>query len=487
MASRGSTPLRKVDIRKGNGLEYITADGEEQVGKASRRLEQVEIVHPNAAGLDIGAREIYGCLPPDRAGETVKVFGTFTPDLHRLADWLVANQVDTVAMESTGVYWIAAFEVLEARSLKVYLVNGRHVKHVPGRKSDVADCQWLQKLHALGLLSASFRPDAEICALRAYLRHRADLLRHRAAHILHMQKALQQMNIQLTQVLDDITGTTGMAIVRAIVSGERDSVKLAQFRDVRCKSSAETIAKSLTGNWKDEYVFVLKQALELYDFYTQQVTACDAQIQQQYATMKSRWDVPSDSRTAAATSRRRKPNNSKNAPPLAVETEIARLTGVDLAAVDGIGPGLAQTILSEVGTDITKWPTDKHFTSWLGLAPHNDISGGKVLRTRTLPTRNRAGQAFRQAATAVSRSASALGAYYRRKRSQGGPMFAQVATAHKLARIVYHLLKYRVQYQDIGAEAFGRIQRERDVAMLHKKAAKLGFTLTAIESRKAAV
>lgn len=207
------------------------------MGKANKRVQSVEIVHPNAAGLDIGSREIYVCLPPGREGEVIKVFGTFTPDLNALADWLVTNGVDTVAMESTGVYWIPAFEVLEGRGLKVYLVNARHVKHVPGRKSDVQDCQWLQKLHALGLLTASFRPDAEMCALRAYLRHRAELLEHRAAHILHMQKALQQMNIQLAQVLNDITGVTGMAIVRAIVRGERDSVKLAQWRDVRCKSS----------------------------------------------------------------------------------------------------------------------------------------------------------------------------------------------------------------------------------------------------------
>jgi transposase len=256
------------------------------MGKPSRRVEQVEVVHPNAAGLDIGARESYGCLPPDRAGETIRMFGTFTPDLQRLADWLVMNEVDTVAMESTGVYWIPVFEILEARGLRVYLVNGRHVKHVPGRKSDVADCQWLQKLHALGLLTGSFRPDAEICALRAYLRHRTDLVQHRAAPVQHMQKALQQMNIQLPQVLTDLTGETGLAILRAIVAGERDSLKLAQLRNFRCKSSEDTIAKALTGNWKDEYVFALRQALALYDFYTQQVAECEAQVEQHYATMK---------------------------------------------------------------------------------------------------------------------------------------------------------------------------------------------------------
>jgi len=450
-----------------------------------KRVERVEIIHPDAAGLDIGAREILGCVPSDRGDETVKAFGTFTPDLQRLADWLTANQIDTVAMESTGVYWIPVFELLEARGLKVYLVNGRHVKHVPGRKSDVQDCQWIQKLHALGLLSGSFRPDGEMCALRAYLRHRADLLQHRAAHILHMQKALQQMNIQLPQVLADITGETGMAIVRAIVGGERDCVVLARFRNFRCKSSEETIAKALTGTWKEEHLFALQQSLALYDFYTEQVAACDAQIQQQYAAMKPRWEsAPSETTPLAAKPRRKK---RKNEPASDVRTDIIRLTGVDLAAVGGIGPGLAQTILSEIGTDMSKWPTVNHFASWLGLAPHNDISGGKVLRSRTLPTHNRAGQAFRQAATAVSRSATAFGAYYRRKRAQAGPMFAQVATAHKIARTVYHLLKYHVQYEDIGAEVFDQKQRERDVAALRKKAAKLGFELIGPELMQSSV
>jgi len=404
------------------------------------------------------------------------MFGTFTPDLYHLANWLVEHEVKTVAMESTGVYWVPIFEILEARGLAVYLVNARHLKHVPGRKSDIQDCQWIQKLHALGLLTASFRPDGEMCALRAYLRHRAQLLQHRASHIMHMQKALQQMNIQLGQVLSDITGETGLAILRAIVAGERDGVKLAQLRQRSCKSSKETIAKALTGDWKAEQLFALKQSLELFDFYTQQITACDHQIQQQFSVMKPRWNTAPTSAMPTKPGRRR---IQKNEPSFDIQSEIIRLTGVDLAAVSGIGPSLAQTILSEIGTDMTRWPTDKHFASWLGLAPHNEISGGKVLRSHTLPSNNRAGLAFRQAATAVSRSPSAFGAYYRRKRAQGGPMFAQVATAHKIARTVYHLLKHRVQYVDIGAEAFEQKQREREVTALRQKAARLGFTLTA--------
>jgi len=454
------------------------------MSKRSKRVEHMPIVYANASGLDIGSCEIYACVPPDRVEDNVKVFGTFTPDLNALADWLAANHVDTVAMESTGIYWIPAFELLERRGFRVYLVNARHMKGVPGRKSDYQDCQWIQKLHSVGLLTNSFRPDAEMCALRAYLRHRADLLQHRAAHIQHMQKALQQMNIQLPQVLNDITGETGQAIVRAIVAGERDGVKLAQFRDARCKSSAETIAKALTGTWKEEHVFALQQSLELYDFYSQQIAACDAQIQQHYSAMKPRWQGSPDVPVTAVPKPRRKKRN-KNSPPVGVEVEIIRITGVDIAAVDGIGAGLAQTILSEIGTDMTKWPNEKQFTSWLGVAPRNDISGGRVLRSRVLPTRNRAGQAFRQAATAVSNSPSAFGAFYRRKRAQGGPLHAQVATANKLARTVYHMLKYHVQYQDMGTEEFERRYRERDIKALRKKATSLGFTLVEAHSVQA--
>ena len=444
------------------------------MGKRAKDVEHMALVHPNAAGLDIGAREIWVCVPPERDTDRVRQFGTFTPDLYSLADWLMACGVDTVAMESTGVYWIPIFEILEARGLAVYLVNARHIKNVPGRKSDYADCQWIQKLHALGFLNGSFRPDAEMCALRAYLRHRAQLLEHRAPHILHMQKALQQMNLQLSQVLSDMTGATGQAIVRAIVDGERDAHQLAQWRDPGCKASEETIAKALTGDWKDEHLFALQQSLALYDFYTAQVTACDAAIQQRFSTMKPRWESTSPS-PAMPTGKRRK--KSKNSPNFGVEAEIIRLTGVNLVVVDGLNTSLSLTILSEIGTDMTKWPTVKHFASWLGLAPHNDISGGKVLRSRTLPTNNRAGQAFRQAATAVARSQSAFGAYYRRKRAQGGPKFAQVATAHKIARTVYYLLKHRVQYQDVGADSYEQKHREREVMSLRRKAAKLGFTL----------
>jgi len=290
-----------------------------------------------------------------------------------------------------------------------------------------------------------------------------------------MHKALQQMNLQLSQVLTDIGGTTGFAIIRAIVAGERSGLKLAQFRDPRCKSPEALIAKALSGDWKPEQLFVLQQSLELYDCYTQQLVACDAQIEAQFAAMRPRWAAVGELPTLPPA----KPNTrSKNHPPDSTRAALIRLTGVDLVAIKGISTSLAQTILSEIGTDMSRWPTDKHFASWLGLAPHNDISGGKVLRSRTLPTTNRAGQAFRQAAVSVSRTQTAFGAFYRRKCAQLGPRQALVATAHKIARTVYHLLKYRVPFEELGAADYELKQRVREVTQLRKKAARLGFMLT---------
>ncbi len=274
------------------------------------RSESSPHVNPHAAGLDIGSDEIWACVPEDRDAEPVRSFGTFTPDLYALADWLAACRIETVAMESTGVYWIPVYEILEARGFRVYLVNARHLKHVPGRKSDVKDCQWIQYLHTCGLLSGSFRPDAEMCAVRAYLRHRAALLEYRAAHIQHMQKALHQMNVQLTQVLTDITGTTGLAIIRAIVAGERDPVQLARFRAACCASSTEEIAKALTGHDQPEHVFALKQALALYDVYTEQLRECDADIERRFQAIKPAWPdelPPLNRRTRAAPTTRMPP------------------------------------------------------------------------------------------------------------------------------------------------------------------------------------
>src|SRR5919106_3632467 len=375
--------------------------------KASRAVLHPH-VNPHAAGLDIGSEEIWVCVPEDRDAEPVRAFGTFTPDLYALADWLATCRIGTVAMESTGVYWIPVYEILEARGFQVYLVNAQHVKHVPGRKSDIKDCQWLQYLHTCGLLSASFRPEAEMCALRAYLRHRAMLLDYRAAHIQHMQKALQQMNVQIIQVLTDITGVTGLAIIRAIVAGERDPVHLARFREPQCASSTEDIAKALTGHYRPEHVFALQQALALYDAYTEQVRECDAEIERQFQAMKP---VGPDALPPLNRATKHRTHN-KNAPVYDARGLLYQLTGVDLVAIPGLNASTVQTILSEIGLDLRKWPHAKAFCSWLGLAPHHEISGGKILRRTALKTRNRAGQAFRLAAQAVSRSQNSLGAFY---------------------------------------------------------------------------
>lgn len=436
-------------------------------------VEEMVVINPHAAGLDIGSEEIWACVAANRDAQPVRKFGTYTPDLHSLADWLQACSVETVAMESTGVYWIPIYEILEARGLQVYLVNAHHLKHVPGRKSDWQDCQWIQRLHSFGLLNGSFRPQGEMCALRAYRRHRASLIEHRAAHIQHMQKALQQMNVQLTQVLSDITGVTGLAILRAVVAGERDALTLAQLRDPRCAKPESELVKALTGNYRAEHVFALKQALALYDTYSQQIRECDREIERQYSALKP---IHPDELPPLDTSDKRN-THSKNAPEYDARSMLYQLLGVDLMAIPGLNASTVEDIISEIGTDMTCWPSAKHFCSWLRLAPHNDISGGKVLRSRLLKGCNRAGQAFRLAAQAVSRTQTALGAYYRRMRAKHGPQKAIVATAHKLARIFYTMLKHRTPFHDIGAEEYDRRERARQIAQMHKKAAKLGFTL----------
>jgi hypothetical protein len=351
------------------------------------------------------------------------------------------------------------------------------VKTVPGRKSDWNDAQWLQKLHTLGLLQGSFRPDAEIRALRALARHRAELIRHRAPHILHMQQALRVMNIQLSVVLSDITGETGQAIVRAIVAGERDPKVLAELRHPNCKATVAEIEKALTGTWQAPQLFILKQALELFDFYTAQLDSCDREMERMYQAVESRGEKDAPLPDLA----RAKPGSkSKNEPNFNLRAQLARIVGIDLVAVMGLSASSVQTIISEIGADMTRFPTVKHFCSWLGLAPHNDISGGKVLRSRTMKVRSRANQAFRDAAASVGRSDSAVGAYYRAMRARLGPRQAIVATAHKIARVVYHLLKNGEPFQEEGAEVYERKRRERELKHLARRAQKLGYTLAPV-------
>lgn len=333
-------------------------------------------LQPHAAGADIGAHEIMVCVPGPDNTQLVRAFGTYTADLESLAAWLTEHAVETIAMESTGIYWIPLFEVLEQHGFICCLINPAAAKRMPGRKSDVTDAQWLQTLHSYGLLTSSFRPEADLIALRTLLRHRAQLIRHRSPHILHMQKALLQMNLQLSQVLSDVTGKTGLKIIRAIVAGERDPHTLAALRSPHCHKPQAEIALALTGTWRAEHLFVLSQALALFDFYTAQITACDAEIERTYATVRPDWGAP-EADAALPTAPHEPHSHSKNQPQdVQVRQHLFRLTGVDLLVVPGLSASGAQTLVAEVGSELTAFPSAKHFCSWLGLAPHNDISGG---------------------------------------------------------------------------------------------------------------
>jgi transposase len=451
--------------------------------KRAAEVDELTLINPNAAGIDIGLDDMWISVRADRDPEPVRRFGMNTPDLIAAADWLAACGVETVAIESTGVYWIPLYEILEARGFKVYLVNARHVKQVSGRKADETDCQWLRRLHAFGLLNNSFRPEAEMCALRAYMRQRADWIEHRAAHIQHMQKALHQMNVRLSPTVKDLTGVTGLAIIRAILAGERDPVKLARLRDRRCAQPEAEFVKALTGNYRDEHVFALKQAVALYDAYTQQIRECDQELERKFSALK-----PVHDHDLPPLDRRDKRNtHSKNAPSYDARGLLYRVLGVDLVATGGLNEVTAQIIVTEIGTDMSRFPSVKHFCSWLRLAPHLDISGGKVLRSRTLKTHNRASQAFRLAAQAVGKTDTALGVFFRRMRAKHGPEKAIVATAHKIARIVYFMLRDHTPFRETGAAVYTQREREREIARLKKKATQLGFTLAPAVSEPAAV
>ena len=424
----------------------------------------------NAAAIDIGSTSHFVAVPEGRDTVSVREFATFTAELHRLADWLAQCGVDTVVMESTGVFWIPVFELLEQRGFTVLLVNARHVKNVTGRKSDVLDCQWLQQLHTYGLLNGAFRPEDQIVVLRSYLRQRAMLVQYASAHIQHMQKALQQMNVLLHQVVADITGVTGLKIIHAILEGERDPQRLAMLRDYRCKHSVAVIAQSLAGNYRPEHLFALQQAVTLYETYQAQIVACDQQIEQYLATFPP---VTLEPPPTPAKPRQRTGNPFH----FDVHTQVYRLTGVDLTRIDGIDAATALTLVSEIGTDLGRWPTVKHFSSWLGLCPGTKKSGGKVLSSKTQPSANWAAAALRLAATSLYRSRSALGAYLRRMSAKLGKAQAVTATAHKLARLVYSLLKHGGEYADAGQDYYERQYRERVVQNLTRRAKELGFVL----------
>ncbi len=434
--------------------------------RISKHLEQVNLF---AAGIDIGSQSHFVSVPEGLATESVREFSCFTGDLNRMADWLVEIGIQTVAMESTGIYWIPAYEILEERGLIVLLVNSRHIKNVPGRKTDVLDCQWIQQLHTYGLLEGAFRPEEETVALRTYMRQRETLTQQASDQIRRMQKALRQMNLLLDNVVSDIDGVTGMKIIRAILEGERDATILARLRDGRCKKDEKTIAASLEGHYREEHIFSLRQSVELYDTYQNKIIDCDRAIQAQLDKM----DTKGDKKDLPPA----KKSKSKNTPKFDVRGELYQITGVDLTRIDGLNESSILKILSETGSDISSWPTEKHFCSWLGLSPGNKVTGGKSLSGKTKPSANRAAAAFRLAAFGLLNSQSALGAYCRRQRTRLGAPKAITATAHKLARTFYSMLKNGTEYVDKGQDYYEKQYHDRIIKNLKKRAADMGFEL----------
>jgi transposase len=447
-------------------------------GQAARP-ENIPILNPNAAGMDIGADEIYVAVPADRDEEPVQCYGTFTGELGRLSEWLKQCRIDTVAMEATGVYWIPVYQILETSGFELCLVNARYFQNVPGRKTDVSDCQWLQRLHSAGLLRGSFRPAQEVCVLRSLTRHRDNLIRLASTHVLHMQKALDQMNVQLHHVLSDITGLSGLAILDAILAGERDPQVLARLRDGRVKASEETMVQALTGDYRGEHLFTLKQSLAAYRQYQKFMRACDLEIEQQLKEFDAKVDVKAE---PLAPPKVRRKKLFSNEPKFDLRSHLYRIFGVDLTAIPGVSVMTAHTILAEIGPDISKFRSASAFASWLGLCPHNDISGGKVLSVKTRRVNNRAALAFRMAANALFRSQSPLGDFFRRMRAKLGAPAAITAAAHKLARIVFHMLATREAYDEAILSKHERCFRARAEARLRAQAKALGYSVVAVTS-----
>jgi transposase len=442
----------------------------------SEAKRELPVINPDAAGIDLGADDHWVSVPADRATPSVRRFGCFTANLYEMAEWLHECGVKTVAMEATGVYWMAVFQILETQGFEVKLVNARHVQTVPGRKSDVLDCQWLQQLHSYGLLAGSFRPDDQVCVLRSYMRQRDTLIKSASSHIQRMQKALTQMNVQLHRVISDISGTTGLAIIRAIIAGERDLDKLAALKDFRIHASTEEIVAALQGDYRAELVFILAQELQLYDLFQAQIAACDVQIEQCLNQFSDRVDVE---QSPLPPPKRRGKKQPGNAPKFDLRTHLYRISGVDFTQIAGFGVLTVLTLISELGLDPSRFPSAKHFASWLGLCPGSRITGGKRKSSRTRPVANRVATALRMAAQTLVRSHSALGAFYRRMQARLGAPKAITATAHKLARIFYQLWTSGGTYVDPGMNTYEQQHQERVLKNLKKKAQSLGFDLVA--------
>jgi len=440
---------------------------------------------PNAAGIDIGAREIFVAVPADRDPRPVRKFGTFTEDLRHMAEWLVQCGVRTVAMESTGVYWIPVYDMAEQHGVTPCLVNPRNMKNVPGKRTDFHECQWIQYLHSMGLLHSAFRPDGNVCAVRSLMRHRSDLVEMASQHVQHLQKALTQMNVQIHHVISDLTGLTGLAILDAIVAGERDVAVLARLRDPRIKASEETIRKSLEGNWRPEHLLALKQRLRLYRAHLEEISECDREIEKLVAAFEPFVD-PDDKPLPPDRKQKQRRRKKKGAnPDFNMRLEAYKLFGVDLTQIPGLMM-LAMMLFSEVGRDMSRWPTAAHFVSWLGLCPDNDISGGKVLWRGVRRTKNRAGTLFRLAAHSLHHDQTPLGDYLRRMKAKLGPAAATTATAHKIAIIFYTMVKNQVEYDESLWAERDALRQQRIETRLHKQAAKHGYKLVPLEETQAA-
>lgn len=462
-----------------------TCHGTKAVARGQARSGLFEVINPDAAGIDVGASEMWVCVPGENDRERVRKFGTDTVELEAIAAWLRERGVKTVAMESTGVYWIPLYQVLENHGLEACLVNARHVKNVPGRrKTDRLDCQWLQKLHACGLLSSSFRPPPEICRLRSCMRHRATLVQEQAAHIQRMQKALREMNVQLDAAVSDVTGVSGLRMLDAIVGGQHDPKVLAGLADPRVRKSQEQIARCLQGDYRPEHLFVLRQSLGAYRFFVEQMRECDQEVERYSSELElavGRVETTLPEPAADQAPKRKK----GNAPDYDVRTHLYRLAGVDLTLIPGIGELTAQGLVCETGLDMSRWPSEKEFCSWLDLCPSPKISGGRVIGPGRRHAANRAAQMFRQAASTLKNSQSWLGCFYQRIRVRHGGGVAVKATAHKLAMIYYHVLATRTDYRPIDVQQYEGRMRERILRNLQRRAHQLGMELVPAQSAAA--
>ena len=467
-------------------LQVVTSKRSKAVEGKRGKASESPVMQPNAAGIDIGAREVYVAIPADRDAEPVRKVQTFTADLQEMAEWLKSKRITTVAIESTGVDWIPVYDALERAGIEACLVNPRHMKNVPGKRTDYHECQWIQFLHERGLLRPAFRPDSAVRAVRTLARERSDLVEMNGQHVQHIHKSLTEMNLQIHRVISDITGTTGLAMLDAIVAGERDASKLAKLKDPRVKADNETIRKSLEGQWRDEQVLVIKRRLVLYREHLVAISEMSLEMEKRIAAFEPRVDpkqkpMPEDRKQA----QRKRKKKGGGDPGFDLREESYKVFGVDVTQI----PGLMMLVLmlfSELGRDMERWPTASHFISWLGLCPDNDISGGRVLYRGARRTKNRAGTLFRLAAYSLGRSEEPLGHYLRRMKAKLGPAGATTATARKIAVIFYTMVKNQTEYDHSKWAAQDQLREQRAKARLHKQAARFGLTLVAREESHSA-